>query len=317
MLKKFAIVLSVAALSATVACSKTEAGVNHSVKSQLAKDDTTKGSDIAVDTGQKTVTLNGTVASGEQKTRADQIAQNTKGVKAVVDDISVNPNAAATAGRYDEQTTTEKAKTKTEDAAHTAKVKTERAASKTGEVIEDSAITSDLKTKFLAEPGVPGAAIHVETTNGVVMLSGNVKTKAEEDKALSITRGTTGVKRVVNHMKVVPSAAATSGRYDEQTTTEKAKAKTEDTAHSAKVKTERAASKTGEVIEDAAITTDVKTKFLAESGVPGTDIHVETTNGVVTLSGNVKTKAEEDKALSIAHASKGVKRVVNHMKVAA
>ena len=44
---------------------------------------------------------------------------------------------------------------------------------------------------------------------------------------------------------------------------------------------------------------------------------VETTNGVVTLSGNVKTKAEEDKALSIAHASKGVRRVVNHMKVAA
>ena len=315
MVRKLAIVLSVVALSATVACSKSDTGINHSVKSKLSSDDATKGSDIAVDTGQKTVTLNGTVASSDQKSRADQIAQDTKGVKGVVDDISVNPKAAATSGRYDDQTTTEKAKTTSEDTAHNAKVKTEHAASRTGEVVEDSAITSDLKTKFLAEPGVPGAAIHVETANGVVTLSGDVKTKAEETKALSIARATHGVKRVVNHMMVKPQAAATSGSYGEQTTAEKAKAKTESTAHNAKVKSENAASKSGQVIEDSAITTDVKTKFLAESGVPGTDIHVETTNGVVTLSGNVKTKAEEEKALSIARGSKGVKRVVNHMKV--
>jgi hyperosmotically inducible protein len=203
MLKQFAIVLSVAALSATVACSKTDSGVNRSVKSKIAADETTKGSDIAVDTGQKTVTLNGTVASGEQKARADQIAQNTKGVKGVVDDITVNPRAAATSGSDGAQaSTTEKATAKTEDTAHAAKVKTEKAASKTGEVIEDSAITTDLKAKFLAEPGVPGTDIHVETTKGVVTLSGNVKTKVEETKALSIARGTKGVKHVVNHMKI-------------------------------------------------------------------------------------------------------------------
>jgi len=202
MLKKFAIVLSVAALSATVACSKTDSGINHSVKSKLAADDETKGSNIAVDTGQKTVTLNGTVASSEQKARADQIAQDTKGVKGVVDDVTVNPRAAATSGRDQDQTAAEKAKAKTEDTWHAAKVKSEKAASKTGEVFEDSAITTDVKTKFLAEPGVSGVDIHVDTKNGVVTLSGNVKTKAEETKAISIARGSKGVKRVVNHMKL-------------------------------------------------------------------------------------------------------------------
>ena len=68
---------------------------------------------------------------------------------------------------------------------------------------------------------------------------------------------------------------------------------------------------------DAAITSAVKTKFLAEPGVPGTSINVDTNNHVVTLTGTVKSKAEMDKAMAIARDTKGVKRVVNHLKVAA
>jgi hyperosmotically inducible protein len=122
---------------------------------------------------------------------------------------------AATSGAYEQkiEDTAHDAKVQTEDAAHDAKVKTEeyghdakvkteKAADKAGEVITDSAITTDLKTKYLAEPGVPGVDIHVETNNGVVTLTGNVKTKAEMTKAMSIARGTHGVKRVVNHLKV-------------------------------------------------------------------------------------------------------------------
>jgi len=37
----------------------------------------------------------------------------------------------------------------------------------------------------------------------------------------------------------------------------------------------------------------------------------------VTLTGTVKSKAEAEKAMSIARDTKGVKRVVNHLKVAA
>jgi hyperosmotically inducible protein len=79
----------------------------------------------------------------------------------------------------------------------------------------------------------------------------------------------------------------------------------------------RSRSRDSAIITDAAITTDVKTKFLAEPGVSGLSISVDTTDHVVTLSGNVKTKAEMNKAMSIARDTKGVKRVVNHMKMAA
>jgi len=61
----------------------------------------------------------------------------------------------------------------------------------------------------------------------------------------------------------------------------------------------------------------IKTKFLAESGVPGTTINVDTNNHVVTLTGTVKTKAEAAKAVMIARETKGVKRVIDHLKVAA
>ena len=95
------------------------------------------------------------------------------------------------------------AKEKTEDKAHDAKVKSERAADKTGDAVTDAAITSEVKTKFLAEPGVSGLAIDVDTNNGVVTLSGNVKSKAEAAKAMMIARNSKGVKRVVSKLKVV------------------------------------------------------------------------------------------------------------------
>ena len=44
-------------------------------------------------------------------------------------------------------------------------------------------------------------------------------------------------------------------------------------------------------------------------------IDVDTKDGVVTLSGTVKDTAEATKAVSIARKSKGVKHVVNHLKV--
>jgi hyperosmotically inducible periplasmic protein len=215
MQQRLALLLSAAGLVFTAACSQTDAGVTTAVKTKMASDDTVKASEINVDTHNHVVTLNGTVGSQAEKERAVMIARNTKGVSNVVDDLTVGPAPAATSGGYEQkiEDTAHDAKVKTEDAAHDAKVKTEEyghdakvksesAADKTGEVITDSAITTDLKTKYLAEPGVPGVDIHVETNNGVVTLTGNVKTKAEMTKAMSIARGTHGVKRVVNHLKV-------------------------------------------------------------------------------------------------------------------
>jgi len=61
-------------------------------------------------------------------------------------------------------------------------------------------------------------------------------------------------------------------------------------------------------VSDTWITTKVKTELLASSEVSGTDIKVETVNGVVKLSGTAN-KAQAEKAKSIAHNIDGVKSV--------
>ena len=214
MYQRFAILLSAGALAVTVACSQTDAGITSAVKTKMAADDTVKASEINVDTHNHVVTLNGTVGSQAEKERAVTIARNTNGVNSVVDDLRVGP--IATSGSLDRDRdadhdrdysesatqTARDTKGKTEDTAHDAKVKTEHAAEKTGEVVTDAAITSAVKTKFLAEPGVPGTSINVDTNNHVVTLTGTVKSKAESQKAVAIARDTKGVKRVVNHLKV-------------------------------------------------------------------------------------------------------------------
>jgi len=212
MQQRFAILISAASLVITAACSQSDTGITTAVKTKMAADDTVKASEINVDTHNHVVTLNGTVGSQAEKERAALIARDTNGVTAVVDDIVVGPVPAATAGEkaedkaYDAKEKVEDAahdaKVKTEDAAHDAKVATEHAAEKTGEVITDAAITSEVKTKFLADSDVSGLKIDVDTSNGVVTLNGTVKSKAEMDKAMAIARDSKGVKRVVSHLKV-------------------------------------------------------------------------------------------------------------------
>ncbi len=85
------------------------------------------------------------------------------------------------------------------------------------------------------------------------------------------------------------------------------------TTQEVKDKTKSAAAKTEEVIDDSAITTSIKTKLLADKKTSAIDIGVETTNGVVTLSGKVTSSAERAEALKIAKRNKGVKHVVDKM----
>lgn len=77
-------------------------------------------------------------------------------------------------------------------------------------------------------------------------------------------------------------------------------------------------SESNQPVSDTWITTKVKSDLLATDNVSGTDISVETKNGVVWLSGAVKTQAEHDKAVSVAKGIEGVKKVdASKLKVAA
>jgi hyperosmotically inducible protein len=74
-----------------------------------------------------------------------------------------------------------------------------------GETIDDATITTRVKTALLNEPDVAGLAIDVDTSKGVVTLSGQVKTKTEEDRAVAIARRTPGVSSVRSTLQVNPS----------------------------------------------------------------------------------------------------------------
>ncbi len=62
-------------------------------------------------------------------------------------------------------------------------------------------------------------------------------------------------------------------------------------------------------VGDSWITTKVKADLLATEATKGLDINVTTTNGVVTLSGKLDSKAEVDQAVALARGIKGVKSV--------
>jgi hyperosmotically inducible protein len=204
MQQRFAILVAAASMAVTMACSQTDAGITTAVKSKLASDDTVKASEINVDTHNHVVTLNGTVDSSAAKERAVLIARDTNGVTNVVDNLTVGAAPAATSGSYDQDINDKAhdARVDTEDRANDAKATSERAAAATGEALGDAAITSELKTKFLAEPGVSGLSIDIDTQDGVVTLSGTVKSRAESAKAMEIARESKGVKQVVNKLKI-------------------------------------------------------------------------------------------------------------------
>jgi hyperosmotically inducible periplasmic protein len=74
-------------------------------------------------------------------------------------------------------------------------------------------------------------------------------------------------------------------------------------------------SSAGTLIDDSVITTKVKTALLSDSEIKGSDISVETKQGEVMLSGFVRDKVQFDKAVKVASAVEGVKKVNNKMSV--
>jgi osmotically-inducible protein OsmY len=72
----------------------------------------------------------------------------------------------------------------------------------TGEYVDDSWITTKVKTDMLNEPTLKVNQITVETYKGAVQLSGFVNSAANKDKAAEITRSVKGVTSVRNDLQL-------------------------------------------------------------------------------------------------------------------
>ncbi len=74
----------------------------------------------------------------------------------------------------------------------------------TGAYIDDSAITSSVKARFVDSASVDASAISVETMKGTVMLSGFAKNANEKSTAETIAMKVPGVVAVKNVITVRP-----------------------------------------------------------------------------------------------------------------
>ena len=72
----------------------------------------------------------------------------------------------------------------------------------TGQVVDDAAITTQVKADLLADKEVSGFAVSVETFKGEVVLTGAVDSWAQSNKAAQIARRVHGVNTVKNLLKI-------------------------------------------------------------------------------------------------------------------
>ncbi|MDV3242477.1 MAG: BON domain-containing protein [Methylocaldum sp.] len=73
----------------------------------------------------------------------------------------------------------------------------------TGEYLDDTAVTTKVKSALLRDEVVKGLDIQVETFKGTVQLSGFVNTASEKQRAEAIARDVAGVRSVKNDIRVM------------------------------------------------------------------------------------------------------------------
>lgn len=73
-----------------------------------------------------------------------------------------------------------------------------------GEALDDTTITTRVKTAILNDPQVGGLSIDVDTFKSVVTLSGRVRSEAERQQALTLARRVNGVTEVKDALQILP-----------------------------------------------------------------------------------------------------------------
>ena len=157
------------------------------------------------------------------------------------------------------------------------------------EQMSDAGITARVQSKFFMDDTVKARSIDVDTSGGVVTLQGQVTSEAERQQALSVARSVDGVRDVRDQLQVAASTASAP-------------------AGSAGREAESA-------IEDPWITTKIQSKYFMDDLVKAGQVGVSTSQGVVTLSGQVPSAEAKQRAEALAQQTDGVTRVENRLTV--
>ena len=193
----------------------------------------------------------------------------------------------------------------------------------------DSTLEKSIERKIQAST-LKKYDIKVDVDNGVAKLTGTVATEADRRKAGQLAT-MKGVARVDNQIVVdldASRAKGTTGRAAEKTKEgvgtavdksregiEKATEATKEGGAKAADKTAQGLSKAGEAITDVWIKTRVKSKFIDEDVLKGSDITVDVNDHVVTLSGTVPSAAGRLRAIEEAKKVEGVHNVIDKLTI--
>lgn len=170
---------------------------------------------------------------------------------------------------------------KVQMAATTTGAKIDSSLQKASGYMDDSTITAKVKSALLDDKAIDSGDISVSTSKGVVTLTGFVPSQAVSAQAVAVATKTEGVHSVSDKLQIKDNATQSVGAYT----------------------------------DDAVITSSIKAKLLADKIVPSRHVKVETQEGVVQLSGDVKSTAQSARAESLAKAVSGVKSVKNDLTV--
>ncbi len=149
---------------------------------------------------------------------------------------------------------------------------------------------SQIWTTYALSPYLRANDLKVSVHDGKATLTGNVAEDVNKDLARQIALGVDGIKSVDNKIEVVPNY--------------KSPAQSADRSY-------------GEVIDDASITSEVKSKLLWSRYADGLTANVDSTRGKVKLSGTADSQEAKDAAGKLAGNTRGVHSVNNQLVVVA
>ena len=195
-----------------------------------------------------------------------------------------------------------------ERAAEQVKVGSERAAeqvktaaAEAGDRLADSWLTAKIQAQFFVDDDVKSRYINVTSNDGVVRLKGFVESDAARRQVLEITRNTDGVRQIDDAQLLIGRPANES--FETASMPPAAPIATSGQAPAAAP------------LDDATVASFVQARYFLDPTLKVRDITVETTNGIVTLQGQVASEAERSQALTLARSAPGVKRVEDALQV--
>ena len=147
-----------------------------------------------------------------------------------------------------------------------------------GSMMDDSILSTKVKSKMIGDEFVKARYIDVDVLNGVVYLIGVVKSASQKRMAADLARSVEGVRHVENQLVVGKTTI-------------------------------------GQSLNDTMLTSKIRAKLLQDPDIRSTNIDIDTNNNIVTLTGIVSTHNEKNRVLYVVQQVTGNRQIIDNLSV--